>query len=566
MLSGKMVLVVTTTLVHLAVLGSGALFGSWRIEDQVVEDTEMPEPASTFQRRGGKARHYWGKVNRGVKNFRRRRERRRLQHQAKKCDVAIGGFGNEKCPKGTGVEEYTKEVNRWSAEKVQRRRLARGEDAKINMLILMSDTGGGHRASAQALEAALEEMFPGRIAVTMVDIFTEHSRWPYSASVPAYQYAAKNPLVWRAMYEYARFPPTRYLNGKMLSFQNFGRFKEAMQRYSPDFVVSVHPLCQDLPLKVLNAMAPQRKRELPFVTVVTDLGGAHPTWFNHEVDKVFIASEAVMRVAFRQGLSPAQIYQLGLPIRPAFWKDPRPSGELREELGLEAGPPVAMVMGGGDGVGGMGAIATAVIKTLAKELDRSQVVVICGKNEVVKRQLEETEWPNNSRVIVRGFVSNMDEWMGAVDALVTKAGPGTIAEATIRGLPVMLSGYLPGQEEGNVPYVVNGGFGAYSKNPVEIGATVARWLKNPELLQKMKGSALQAARPRASYDIAREIADMLFLDEAVDVDVDVDEDENGGRARAEEGSGGGEVGFVDLAAEVGELDGLEHEEAVMEAA
>lgn len=57
----------------------------------------------------------------------------------------------------------------------------------MNMLILMSDTGGGHRASAQALEAALEEMFPGRIAVTMVDIFTEHSRWPYSASVPAYQ-------------------------------------------------------------------------------------------------------------------------------------------------------------------------------------------------------------------------------------------------------------------------------------------------------------------------------------------------------------------------------------------
>ena len=55
------------------------------------------------------------------------------------------------------------------------------------MLILMSDTGGGHRASAQALEAALEELYPGRVAVTMVDIFTEHSRWPYSASVPAYQ-------------------------------------------------------------------------------------------------------------------------------------------------------------------------------------------------------------------------------------------------------------------------------------------------------------------------------------------------------------------------------------------
>lgn len=62
----------------------------------------------------------------------------------------------------------------------------------------------------------------------------------------------------------------------------------------------------------------------------------------------------------------------------------------------------------------------------------NKVVVICGKNAAVKRELEETEWPSNSRVIVKGFVSNMDEWMGAVDALVTKAGPGTIAEATIR--------------------------------------------------------------------------------------------------------------------------------------
>lgn len=85
------------------------------------------------------------------------------------------------------------------AEKVERRRRERGADAKVNMLILMSDTGGGHRASAQALEAALEELFPERIDVTMVDIFTEHSRWPYSRSVPAYQvwWSGRFCSIWR---------------------------------------------------------------------------------------------------------------------------------------------------------------------------------------------------------------------------------------------------------------------------------------------------------------------------------------------------------------------------------
>lgn len=50
----------------------------------------MPDPAATFQRRGGKARRYWGKVNRGVKNFRRRRERRRLTHQKSVGEFTAG--------------------------------------------------------------------------------------------------------------------------------------------------------------------------------------------------------------------------------------------------------------------------------------------------------------------------------------------------------------------------------------------------------------------------------------------------------------------------------------------
>ena len=74
----------------------------------------------------------------------------------------------------------------------------------------------------------------------------------------------------------------------------------------------------------------------------------------------------------------------------------------------------------------------------------------------MKHELEEVQWPQNCRVIIQGFVSKIDKWMKAVDALVTKTESGTIAEATARGLPVMLSGYLPGHEKGNMSYVVNG--------------------------------------------------------------------------------------------------------------
>ena len=55
-----------------------------------------------------------------------------------------------------------------------------GEKRKKKVLILMSDTGGGHRASAQALEAAFDELFPNQIECSTVDIWTDFAPWPYN--------------------------------------------------------------------------------------------------------------------------------------------------------------------------------------------------------------------------------------------------------------------------------------------------------------------------------------------------------------------------------------------------
>ena len=49
----------------------------------------------------------------------------------------------------------------------------------------------------------------------------------------------------------------------------------------------------------------------------------------------------------------------------------------------------------------------------------------------------------------------------AADVLVSKAGPGTIAEAAAVGLPIMVTSHLPGQEAGNVDIVLEGGFGDF---------------------------------------------------------------------------------------------------------
>lgn len=68
----------------------------------------------------------------------------------------------------------------------------------------------------------------------------------------------------------------------------------------------------------------------------------------------------------------------------------------------------------------------------------------------------------------------------------------------------------PGQEEGNIPFVENAAFGCYNPHPLEIAKIVGRWLSSPDELRAMQEAARAAARPNATLDIAKDIAEMIF--------------------------------------------------------
>ena len=123
---------------------------------------------------------------------------------------------------------------------------------KKKILILMSDTGGGHRASAQALDKAMNDIFPNQIDVDILDIWTDHSIWPFNRFVPTYRFLAKYPMLWRASYLYARFPPTRIMTEIVSKITCQNKFESAMLNSNPDLVVSVHPLCQHIPIKIVK--------------------------------------------------------------------------------------------------------------------------------------------------------------------------------------------------------------------------------------------------------------------------------------------------------------------------
>jgi 1,2-diacylglycerol 3-beta-galactosyltransferase len=164
-----------------------------------------------------------------------------------------------------------------------------------------------------------------------------------------------------------------------------------------------------------------------------------------------------------------------------------------------------LLVGGGDGMGPLAETARAID---VSGLDVSQVIV-CGRNKRLKASLEAQKWGNPT--LIFGFTRDMPDFMRASDFIVTKAGPGTVAEALNAQLPIILYSKLPGQEDGNVTFVEEEGAGVWAPTPQEVVRTLTRWISRPEEHKLVIENCRRAGKPEAARTIAHIIAEKLGL-------------------------------------------------------
>jgi 1,2-diacylglycerol 3-beta-galactosyltransferase len=374
------------------------------------------------------------------------------------------------------------------------------------ILIMMTEAGGGHRASAESLRDAFQERYESSVQIEIVDMWTKHTPPPVSRLPKAYRYLVTEvPWFYKWLFRTTQKPEVT--RDMLDAFYHYVRrpVSQALRFYAPDLIISVHPFMQHVPLRVLARM----HISIPFVTVVTDWITIHPGWLHSGVTLCFVPNQEVYELALAAGLQPEQVRLSGLPIRPAFAHSPVKKPVLRQQLGMDPDLPAVLLVGGGEGMGPVAGIARAVAARLATGPGPAgQLVVVCGRNRKLYEELHAETWPIPA--IVNGFVQNMPDWMAACDCIITKAGPGTIAESLAMGLPMVLSGYIVGQEEGNAPYVVDNGVGEYSEDPVQIARIVHRWFgEERATMARMTARARRLGRPDATYYIVDEIANLL---------------------------------------------------------
>jgi 1,2-diacylglycerol 3-beta-galactosyltransferase len=366
------------------------------------------------------------------------------------------------------------------------------------VLILMSDTGGGHRAAAEAIRDALKQRRGDRVSVELVDVFRFYTPFPFKYAPELYPWWIKNwKLLWRVGYRMTdRRGQARLWMGSLGRTIRRGLRRLLTLEANVDVIVCVHPIFSSPAMSVLKRQ-PSRP---PFITVITDLVSTHAFWYERRVDRLLVPTQPAYDRGIQLGIRPEQLRITGLPVHPRFAAGLIDKAEARSKLGWDPTLPAILLIGGGEGMGPLFRIARRVNQLNA----RCQLAIVAGRNEKLRARLEAQAW--NQPTTIYPFVTNMPELMAAADLLVTKAGPGTISEACMAGLPMILSDAIPGQEEGNVSYVTSHQAGVYAPGPGRVARAVGDWLsKGQDFLRERAENARKLARPDAVWEIADEV-------------------------------------------------------------
>lgn len=362
------------------------------------------------------------------------------------------------------------------------------------VLLLTADAGFGHRRAAQAIEAALHELYDDRCEVEVVNPLDDADAPELIRQLEeGYdEFVVEDPALYRLAYHALDAPVVSDLAVEIAALLLNDLMVRIVERGGHDVIVSTYPTYAQPIARALR----KTKRDVPLAVVVTDLTEVVRFWYSRAATMHFLPTPQTRDQAYRNNIPATRVKVTGLPVSPSFARESRDAAELRAELGWEQECPTALIVA---------SVRTRRMATISRMLDRSglglQLAVVCGGEESLFRSLQEEDW--QGPVHLYEWVDTMPQLMKAADFIVTKAGGLIVSEALACGLPLIIPEALPGQEVGNVKYVIAHGAGAWAPGPAEVLVTAHSWLKDSALrLQEVRAHACELGKPQAAFHIA----------------------------------------------------------------
>lgn len=374
------------------------------------------------------------------------------------------------------------------------------------ILILSSDTGGGHRSAAAAIAAGIERFWHSDSSAVRILRAVEESHHITDKLVRFYNWLLRHRQHWmKYLYWFVnRFrPETReFFHRRTLGFA-----REQFEKWCPHVVVSVHPLTQHVFARVLKELG--LADQIPLVTVVTDpCYGFWKGWACDDVTLYLVANEEARKQLLDYGISPEKIKISGMPVHPKFRAvDEVDARSAREAFGLDPEKFTVFVNAGWVGGGNIPQIFREFVRG---DLD-VQAIFLAGRNDVLREEAEMLARTAKFPVKVIGYSDEVEKVMQSANVMISKLGGLTTFEALACRLPIIADATTPPmpQEAGTVELIAKEGAGIMLEKSADIVPTIASLVRDSERYEDMRKATARLAVPNSTKMIIEEITALL---------------------------------------------------------
>jgi hypothetical protein len=308
------------------------------------------------------------------------------------------------------------------------------------------DAGGGHRSAATALNSVIEQQ--GRPwEIRMVNLQEVLDPLDVFRKVTGIRLQDIYNLMLAKGWTLGMAQGMRFMHAVIRLYH--APAVRLLTRYwedaKPGMVVSLVPNFNRALRESLRAALPS----VPFVTILTDLADYPPHfWLEPQPQFVICGSDKAVEQAHAMGHAPDRVFQTsGMILRPRFYEPVNADHAAeRVRLGLHPARATGLVLFGGQG--------SRVMLEIARRLDDTQLIFICGRNAKLADRLRAL--PVKAPRLVEGFTQEVPYFMHLADFFIGKPGPGSISEAVAMKLPVIVerNAWTLPQERYNAEWVL----------------------------------------------------------------------------------------------------------------
>ena len=379
-------------------------------------------------------------------------------------------------------------------------------DRVPKILIISSDTGGGHRSAAAAIVAGVQKFLASESYAIRVVKAVEESHHLSARLVRLYNWILCNRQHWMKYFYWCMNrvrPETREFFHKRC----IGYVSNLFERWCPHIVVSVHPLTQHIFARVLKEL--KLAERVPLVSVVTDpYYGFWRGWACDDVTLYLVASDEARRQLIDYGVAPERIKISGMPVHPKFTYPGEDAAQAaRRALGLDPEKFTVFVNAGWAGGGNIQQIFRELIRG---ELD-VQAIFLAGRNEELRAAAESMASDAPFPIKVIGYSDEIEKLMGAANVMISKLGGLTVFEALACRLPIIadvITDPMP-QEAGAANMIANRGAGVLLKRSTDIVPVIRRMMEDTAHYSRLRTATIGLAIPNATRQIVEEIAALI---------------------------------------------------------